>query len=171
VPAQEISTEEAAAVLGVSPPTVRAWIEGGVLTGRQVPWGSRFRWRVTQESVELAATTRAPARVTHGTGALEQRVSDLEQRVGSGVPTNAGSERDDLRAKMVVLEDSLARAHEVAELQAEADAQRSHVIRLLTEALQAADRADELRRLALAQLEESVAGAVQPGHAGELPTA
>ena len=47
-----LSTEQAAAVAGVSPRTMRRWFDAGWVTGETVPFGSRFFIRVSRSSLE-----------------------------------------------------------------------------------------------------------------------
>ena len=78
------------------------------------------------------------------------------------------AERDALRAQVVDLQDALARAHEVADLQEQAAAERAATTRHLLNALSAAERADDLRRRALAVSQDALAAVVRPGHPGDL---
>lgn len=110
--------------------------------------------RLDKVEAELAALRsaigdRATARPT------PSRLADVER------------ERDDLRATVVTLREALARAHSVAELQREAEAERAAVIEHLQAAAAAGERADSLRRRAVAELEEALAAASRPGHLGD----
>ena len=79
-----------------------------------------------------------------------------------------GRERDDLRARIVSLEEALARVRLAAELQRDADAERAAVVGRLLEALSASERAEALRRRAVTELEEALAAFSGPGHAAEI---
>ena len=97
---------------------------------------------------------------------LKARLDRAEQS-GSSTRT-VDRERDDLRSQMIALQDALARMRAVAELQRDVDRERAAMIEHLQAALSAGERADELRRSALAQLEDAVATAAIPGHLGDL---
>lgn len=177
--ADVVSTAEAARRLKTTPPTVRALLARGELTGQRVPRGTRFAWLADEASIasyvashgEFGAPRRssAAARVT----ALEQEITRLRALIeGEDSPSGAlarlQSERDDLRATVVTMRDALARMRTVANLQRQADAERSAVVEHLLAASAASERADALRRLAVEQLEDAVAAATQPAHLGEL---
>jgi hypothetical protein len=78
------------------------------------------------------------------------------------------AELDDSRARNVALADALARTRAVADLQAQADAERTAVIEHLLAAGSAAERADKLRSSALTELGEATAAFSRAGHAGAL---
>lgn len=99
---------------------------------------------------------------------LTTRLERAERSASSSAGT-VDRERDDLRSQMVALQDALARMRAVAELQRDVDRERAAMIEHLQAALAAGERADELRRSALAQLEDAVATAAIPGHLGDLP--
>jgi hypothetical protein len=69
---------------------------------------------------------------------------------------------------VVSLQDALARAREVSELQRRADDARSEMIKHLQAAISSGERADTFRRQALLELEESVSAMSGPGHPGEV---
>lgn len=175
--ATDLSSGEAAEVLGTSRPTVRALIAKGVLEASRESRGTRFSWRVNENSLErfLAEHGRYDGRRRTGISRLEQVESDLSAlwdliERGGGASSKGGveRERDDLRAQVVSLQEALARAHAVAELQRDADTERAAVIDHLLAASAAGERADALRRQALGDLEEALAGFARPGHPGSI---
>lgn len=173
VAATELTTDEAALVIGATPPTVRSLIESGRLTARRVPWGSRFKWRISKTSVDEYITTHGRrddsyGRTTGRIDVLERKVAELAAGLTPARSDTAATEQDDLRARVVALEESLMRAREVAELQAAADRERAEVVRLLLDAVRAAERADDRRRKAIATLGEALGGYERPGHLGQL---
>lgn len=48
----DLTVPEAAAALGTSPQTVRALLRKGELRGRKTPWGNRYVWVASQQSVD-----------------------------------------------------------------------------------------------------------------------
>jgi excisionase family DNA binding protein len=175
-----VTTSEAARRLGTTKPTVRVLLEKGQLSGTRLPRGSRFNWRIDEDSLErfLAECGRYDSRRAARTsrlGKIEVELAFLRQAVrGQGAEAGVLSnhqgpvdeiqrERDDLRAQVVSLEEALARAHAVAELQRDADAERAAVVEHLLAAGAANERADALRRKALTELEEALAGFARPG--------
>jgi predicted ArsR family transcriptional regulator len=177
-----VSVAEAAQALGTTPPTVRKLLGAGTLTGEKEAHRSRFHWKVHGKSVErflsehgsfpggLGAPPRIAA-VQRAVDRLEERVNALGELRGeeeAAGPTALASERDDLRARVIVLEDALARMNQAAELQRAADAERSLVVEHLLAANSASERADALRRQTVAMLEEALAGFSRPGHAGSI---
>jgi uncharacterized protein involved in exopolysaccharide biosynthesis len=105
--------------------------------------------------------------------ALEHEVAALRAAIGSAGPApetlaQLQRERDDLRATVTTLRDALARMRSVAELQRQADVERAAMVEHLLAATAAGERADALRRSALQELEEAVAGTTQPAHPHEL---
>lgn len=177
-----LKTKEAARRLGTSTTTVNALLSKQRLTGVQQARGSRFSWEVDADSVErfLAEHGRydaQPRRQTRLT-ALEAELSSLRHAVqallAEGQPpryerlSEVERVRDDLQARMVNLEDALTRAHAVAELQSQADAERAAVIEHLLSAAAANERADALRRQALNDLQEALAGFTRPGYPGQI---
>jgi hypothetical protein len=177
----ELSTKEAAALLTTTVPTVIGLTEDGELIGRKELRGQRFRWRISRASVEASikkhgtfprqhdGRTSRLSRVEREIVALRAQVEDLaESRDPDQRPF--GRERDDLRARVVALTDALARTLSAAELRDRAEEERAVMVRHLGEAIAAGERADDLRRAALRELEEAVATAGQPGHPGSLET-
>lgn len=177
-PLVEISTAQAAELLGASLPTVRTLLTNQTLVGRQVPRRSRFAWRVDRASVEAHLATHG--RYDQGPRDKRARLDRLEAEVASlrglheagpaktSPPADLLAERDDLRARIVNLEDALVRTRAAVELQRQADEERAAVVEHLAAALQAGERADALRRRAVAELDEAVAGFTRPGHAGDV---
>lgn len=168
----DLSTGEAAERLGTTPPTIRAMLLRGELTGRREDRGKR-PWRIDASSVEHHVTvhgkfpgTRRPSRLA----SIEQELEAVRAGVEVVEPTgkHAERERDDLRATVVTLRETVARMQTVAQLQAEADRERAAVVQHVLAAASAGERADGLRRRALAELQEAVAASARPGHAGNL---
>jgi excisionase family DNA binding protein len=179
----EVTTAEAARRLATSRPTIRALIEKGLLEGTQQQWGSRFRWRVDAASLDRFLAEHGPyegrrtpksrmERIETELSLLREAVHALGTTVGSENPAqatdDASRERDDFRARVVNVEEALARAHAVAELQRDADAERAAVVEHLLAAAAAAEKADSFRRRALSEMEEALAGFTRPGHAGQM---
>lgn len=155
--ADEISVSEAAGLLGTSGQTVRNYIRGGLLSARRP--GRRFV--VDRSSVE--AVVRQGGLVSRG----RRRPSKIPGPVPDGAEALA-CERDDLRARVVELQETVLRLRSAADLQRQADAARGTEIEHLLEALRETERTDELRRRAAAELEEARAGRALPGHLGEI---
>jgi excisionase family DNA binding protein len=187
--ADTLSTGEAARRLCTSKPTVIRLIKTGALTAVQEPRGSRFIWRIDPDSVELYISThgrfdkkrrQGPTRLEK----LEAEVSELREKLDALQAVSTGNvrshsqslerkrveaERDELRARVVTLEETLVRLHEAAELQRQVDEQRAEMVRHVLSAVEAGERADELRRRASAELEEALAATGRPGHPGHMP--
>jgi excisionase family DNA binding protein len=172
--ADDLSASEAATVLGTSQQTIRNLAREGTLRGTQSRTGV---WRIRRKSVDAFIHTYGRLdggrRRKSPSAALEAEVRRLREEVAelmsaSGVRETAALlvERDDLRAKVIGLEDALARMREAAELQRQAEVERSKVVDQLLAALGASDRADGLRRQALQTLEDGLASALMPGHPG-----
>jgi hypothetical protein len=172
-----LTTGQVAGELGTTAPTVRSLLERGLLTGRQEHRGTRFVWLVDASSVRtyLAKHGEFSRRPRQSRlGKLEDEVAALAAVINTTNRREAPStsrtaverERDDLRATVVTLRETLARVHSVAELQREADAERSAIIEHLQAAVAAGERADVLRRRASGELEEALAAASRPGHLG-----
>lgn len=178
-----LSTAEAAKQLGTSEPTVRRMLESRELRGEREKVGQKFRWRVDPTSVArfLASNgkfsgsrRKRPNRLTE----VERRLNGLIERVdeltsegestGGQRPNRMVEERDDLRAEVVSLTESLTRMRSFSDHQAEADAERAAVIQHLLAAVSAAERADQLRREAINDLQEALGDATRAGHAGAL---
>jgi excisionase family DNA binding protein len=176
--ADTISTREAAQRLQASEPTVRLLLKTGELRGFKETRGKRFAWHVETESAEAYLAANGPfrgvRRASKGRMArVEKEIASLRAVVEAGLPADAGldrlqQDRDDLRAHVVTLSESVARGRTVAELHARAETERADINRHLLAALAASERADELRRQAIAELEEAVAASSRVGHAGAL---
>lgn len=178
-----ISTAEAAKQLGTSEPTVRRMLESRELRGEREKVGNKFRWRIDPASVArfLASNgkfsggrRKRPNRLTdveRRLNGLIERVNELTSEGAATVgqqPNRTLEERDDLRAEVVSLTESLARMRSFSERQAEADAERAAVVEHLLAAVSAAERADKLRREAIDDLQEALGDATRAGHAGGL---
>lgn len=181
VMADAVMTGEAAELLGTTPPTVRTLLNRGLLTGRQVRRSTGFVWLVDASSIQkykrehgdFRKRTR-PSRLDRleaELAALRTALTDSERlQPGKGSAGDAERERDDLRGTVVTLRDALARTHTVAELQREAEAERSAIIEHLQAATAAGERVDVLRRRAIYELEEAVAATARPGHLADPAT-
>lgn len=178
-----LTAKAAAARLGTTKPTVRSLIEAETLRATRQTRGSSFRWLIDEDSVEafLATHGRYDERVQvarPNLNSIDERLSTLEvevRRLASPAsqparPGEASTTRmlDDARARIVDLEDALARSRSSAELQREADDARAEIVEHLLAAVAAAERADGLRRRAHAELDEAVQGFSRPGHVGDL---
>jgi excisionase family DNA binding protein len=155
--ADEISVSEAARLLGTSGQTVRNYIRHGLLSARQP--GKRFL--IDRSSVERFVRQDGP-----GSRRRRQR-----SKVAGPIPAGAEAlarERDDLRARVVELQEVVLRLRSAAELQREVDIARGSEIERLLEALREAERSDRLRRRAAAELEQALGGTALPGHPGEI---
>ena len=153
----EIPVSQAAGLLGTSGQTVRNYIRRGLISARRT--GRRFL--VDRSSVEALLRQGGPGSRRRG------RQSKVADPVPDGTEALA-RERDDLRARVVELQEAVLRLRSAADLQRQADAARRTEIEHLLEALREAERTDELRRRAAAELEEALAGIALPGHAGEI---
>lgn len=175
-----LSTAQAARRLDVSKPTVHAWLDAGKLRGVSEVHGSRSYRRVEEESItELLASGRPdrrralrPSRLQSVEAELEALRRTVDSLVAGTTPAVSGvssaeQERDELRVRVVNLEEALARMATAGELQREADAARAKVVEHLLAALTGAEQADALRRQALDNLEEALATFRRPGHVGE----
>jgi excisionase family DNA binding protein len=176
--ADTLSTKQVAQRLNMSVPTVQALLKTKELAGSKQIRGSTFAWRVEASSVEAYLAANGPGRgVRRASKAriaqIEKEVASLRSLIEAGLPAEAGldrlqEDRDDLRAQVVTLAESLARRRTVSELQAGAETERAAVNEHLRSALAASERADALRREAIAELEEAVAASSRAGHAGAL---
>lgn len=162
-----MTTPEAAAALGTSAETIRTLIRDGLLTGRQ---NDRGWWLVERRSVDDFLTEYGPLNGGRR-GQVRRAIPDLpaaheRSRVVDEVPSAAAvvRERDELRARVVVLEDSLAALRDAADLQRQADVERSEVVKQLLAALAGSERSDVLRARAIKQLEDALARATVPGY-------
>lgn len=171
----ELTTEAAAQLLGVTKPTVRKMVEHGQLRARKESRGSRFRWLIEEESVQAAQPHRLSPRAFR-MAKLEAEVAELRELVRSSPGNTAQDKRrpsprdevEDLRADVVGLREALAKVRIAAEHQRMADAARAEVVRLLLEAFTAAERADEHRRDAGEEYEAALAEFDRPGHIGHM---
>ena len=154
--ADEISVSEAAKLLETSGQTVRNYIRRGLLSARQ-PGARSFL--VDRSSVEaLLRDCLVPGQRRRGRAAVvsPDGAEALER------------ERDDLRARVVDLQESVLRLRAAADLQRQADSERATEVNRLLDALRAAERADELRSRAAAELEDALAAMALPGHPGQI---
>ena len=160
---------------------MRQLLTNGILQGRREPLGSRFRWVLELESVDayLSAHGKFPGGRSgpRGKPSIELQLEDLSAQIKELRDSDSGStrsihalavERDDLRATLVSMGESLARVQAAMDLQARADVERGKVVEHLTAAVLAAERADEHRRGAITELQEALADARRAGHAGAL---
>lgn len=169
---------EAAKRLDTSKVTVRKLLRAGQLKGTKEPHGSTFYWVIDLASI-AAFSARRGGKARRNDNALSgsaradltTRVERLEAELSALRPAAADpivAERDNLRARVVDLEDALARAHAAADLQREADSERAALIQHLLEAVAIGERVDGLRRRAAAEFEEALAATTRPGHPGEM---
>lgn len=170
----EMTTTEAAQGLGTSAETIRTLIRDGVLTGRQ---NDRGWWLVDRSSVDAFLNEHGPLnggrRRKAGEAAKTETAAGPGTQFKRGDPASAVTlteeasairERDALRARVVVLEDSVAGMRDAADLQRQADAERSEVVKQLLAAVASSERADSLRAQALEKLEDALARATMPGY-------
>jgi excisionase family DNA binding protein len=175
--ADGVSTSKAARRLNTTPPTVRALLARGELTGLKIPRGDRFAWLIDESSIQRYLAQQS-GQFTPQRGSSGSRIAALEREVAAfhAAIKAANSqdpdidrvqrERDDLRATIMTLQDALARARTVADLQRQADTARAQIVEHLLAALAASEQADRLRRSAIAEIEEALAAASQAGHLG-----
>ncbi len=180
-----ISTAKAAVRLGTTPPTVRRLLESGDLAGERLPRGGRFCWSVDSASVdsylaqhgEFPGTRSGP----RGNSPIAQEVRRLSEEMAalrSLLPPESAeghlqtlqSERDDLRAKLVSVSESLVRLGSATERQLSADAERAALVEHLLAAVSSAERVDKFRREAFEDLQEALADAQRVGHPASLGT-
>ena len=153
----EVSVSEAAALLETSGQTVRNYIRTGLLSARR----SGRKFRVDRSSVEALWREGGPGSHRRPSRAKVPRpLSDDAEALAA--------ERDDLRARIVELQEAVLRLRGAADMQRQADAARGAEIERLLEALREGERADGLRRRATAELEDAVAGIALPGHPGQI---
>jgi excisionase family DNA binding protein len=179
-----LTTGKAATRLGTTKPTVRSLIVTGVLRATKQPQGSRFQWMIDEQSIEGFLVEHGryddrSRRAGSNVKSVNRRLSTLEQEVSRLSSGNSRFARppdlestarqlDDARARIVDLEEALVRSRVAAELQREADDARSAVVEHLLAAVAAAERADEFRRRAHAELDEALQGFSREGHAGDV---
>jgi hypothetical protein len=175
---ERISTAVTAKRLNTSQPTVRRMLKDGLLQGTPRARGTRIVWDVDPSSVDSYLKTNGrldgkrrtnPSRLE----SLESQVAELRQQVRElvedyGSAPVTPSDHDDLRAEIVDLRDALARTREALELQRKADEERAAQVDHLLEATKAGERAEGLRRKAIVELDDALAGFTQPGHLGRL---
>lgn len=165
---------EAAEALGTSAQTIRNLLGDRTLTGRR---SQRNWWIVDRCSVDAFLQTHGrldgKRRRKSQAAALQIEIERLRSEVdrlaavagaSSGDLPGVSRERDDLRSRVVALEDSLAQMREAADLQRRAEIERSALVGHLLSAVASADRADALRRQAVEELEAALARAAIPGH-------
>jgi excisionase family DNA binding protein len=152
----EISVSETASLLGTSGQTVRNYIRRGLLSARR-PGARSFL--VDRTSVEALLRQGGPGRRRHRRTVATTLSKDTQK---------LAHERDELRVRIVELQEAVLRLRTAADLQRQADATRATEIERLLEALRAAELTDELRRRASAELEEALAGIALPGHPGDI---
>lgn len=118
-----ISTAEAARRLGTTPPTIRRLLEEEKLRGSREQRGSRFRWLIDEQSVTayLSKHGKFPGRSgPRGGASIESKLAELSEQVdalervvsptphpGGGRVADLEAERDDLRAELVSVHESL----------------------------------------------------------------
>jgi excisionase family DNA binding protein len=172
---QELSTNEVAARLGVSKPTVRKLLAEGALVGRTELHGSRFVWRIGEGSVVAylesqggsVGARRQGKRVT--VSQLQEEILQLRAEVrGRAEPGSAAGEDGDLRAELTTLHEALLQQRAVTDAMASADEARAEVVRHLIAAVAASETADQRRREALAASQAIVGQFITPGNTGDL---
>lgn len=178
----DMTVDAAARALGTSPQTVRTLLRNGELKGQKVPRGSRHVWIPSRKGVSTFLSQHGRfegrPRPRSRLAQLEHMVAQLQQQLGEfrRSPTRSATlsddtvavERDELRARVVSLEEALAHVRHASELQRRADEERSALVEHLLAATAAAERVDSLRREALAAFDEAVGGFSRPGHAGSV---
>lgn len=170
------SSSQAAARLGTTVPTVGKLIRQGKLSARQEPRGQlgRFRWRIDSSSIDkyLAAHGRYDQATTSRRVQLATvvaRVEELEAQIReicgrSPVGEPQGSDLADARARIVTLEDALARTQAAADLHHDIDRAHAELVGHLMEALKASTAVDGLRGQVEDQLRETLSTLLTPGH-------
>jgi hypothetical protein len=140
-------------------------IRRGELKASRERHGSRDWWIVEPASVEgfLGKYGAFDGRRRMGV-ARSERIGTQARPAEADVK----HERDALRARVVALEDALARQRSVTDLLRQADLERAAVVEHLLAAARAAERADRLRQDALTELDEAVAGFTRPGNLSAL---
>lgn len=170
--ADELTVSQAAKELGTSRQSILNFLSDGALHGKKSPRGV---WQISRQSVDrfLKQFGRLDGgrRRKSATSALHEEVRRLRDQLqqvaaaagGDAVPRLL-AERDALRTRVAVLEESLARLREALELQRAVDTERAQVVESLVHALGAAERAEALRRQALESLEDGLAANLMPSH-------
>ena len=173
--ADTLTVYEAARELSTSRQTIRNLLHDRTLDGAKDRSGV---WRVRRKSVDDFLRHYGPLnggrRRRSALAALQEEVRLLREHVAQLTNAAGGQgtselirERDDLRTRVVCVENALASTRKASELQQEVEAKRSEVIDHLLAALTASDRASRMSRQALETLEDAVAGTSVPGHAGK----
>ena len=184
-----MTTEEAAERLAASKPTVRDLIEKDLLKATREPRGQRFRWLVDRASVDRYLSehgrfegrrrgrTSRLERVEWELSTLREALSSLQGTASSREHGAAGGpahdeaswpERDALRVQVINLQEALARAEAVMELQRQVQDERAVAFNHLLAAAASAERVDALQRQALAEMQEALSAFGRPGHPGEM---
>jgi excisionase family DNA binding protein len=154
----ELTTDQAARRLGVSRPTVRKWLDDGVIEGRTELRGQRgrFSWRISEASVnaylEATSADDLPGwkrkRIT--VSQLRGEVEQLRKEVQTLVDSRAERVGDvSLRTEVTTLREALMQQRALADAMHAADQARAVVVQHLLAALEANETADERRRQAL----------------------
>ena len=116
----DLSTKQAADRLGISVPTVIAWIKNGSLDGKLIVHGKRSVWRCSEASVEKLRRARGKASWND----VEQRIAALEAVITQTPrPGTAKVLRDWIAAEDV----AARRRRHVMELLAGSDPSGSHI--------------------------------------------
>lgn len=148
---------------------MRSLIERGELAAVRKARGSRFSWRIDEASVATFLQRHGPyeARGVRSGAVLDrlERLEALREELRTQAPSSSTTETEDLRTRVVALEEHFAVSLDVADLQRRADDERAQVIAQLVEALATAERADALRRAALDRLASLASSLVQPSSA------
>jgi hypothetical protein len=82
--------------------------------------------------------------------------------------TSAERERDELRVRVIDLEETVRRLGQVRELDGQVATLRAEEVRHLLDAIRAGTRIEALQREMVAALDEALAGFTRPGHLGQL---
>ncbi len=165
-----VTVEEAAQRLETTVQTVRAMARDQTLVGVKVGGA----WSLDPASVGTFLATEGPLRGGRRRRSAESRqraelerlrrhVAELTAADGKTDFEAVLRERDELRERVVALEDVVARLRDVAELQRQAEDERSQVVGQLTAALAAAERSEQLRRKSVELLEDGLVGSLVPG--------
>ncbi len=165
-----ITVEEAAKRLETTVQTIRAMARDRTLSGIKA---GRV-WRIDPVAVDAYLAAEGPLRGGRRRRSCEARqqaeIESLRRQVAELTGVDRGTdavsilrERNELRERVTVLEDAVARLRDLAELQRRAEDERAQVVERLTAALASAERSDELRRKSVELLEDGLVGALMPG--------
>jgi excisionase family DNA binding protein len=165
-----ITVEKAAQRLQTTVQTVRAMARDHTLAGTKV----RGAWSLDPASVDDFLATEGPLRGGRRHRSAESRqqaelkrlrghIAELTAAHGNTDVEAVLRERDELRERVVALEDVVARLRDVADLQRQAEDERSQVVAQLTTAVAAAERSEQLRRKSVELLEDGLVGSLVPG--------